>query len=66
MLLGAFTTFIVVVLLETSGGILAVTTGDTAAGHLISFVWVAVMAILGALVALVIWRIAYRPEQQRA
>jgi hypothetical protein len=60
MLLGAFTTFVIVLLLERSGGMLAVTTGDSAGGDLISFVWVAVMAVLGAIVALVIWRVAYR------
>jgi hypothetical protein len=31
-----------------------------------SFVWAAVMALLGAIVALVIWRIAYRPVEGRA
>jgi len=61
MLLGAFTTFVVVLLLERSGGILAVATGVSDGGDLISFVWVVVMAVLGAIVALVIWRIAYRP-----
>ena len=66
MLLGAFTTFVIVLLLEISGGIFAVATGDTTGGHLISFVWAAVMAVLGAIVALVIWRIAYRPVGQRA
>lgn len=66
MLLGALTTFVIVLLLEMSGGILAVTTGNSDAGHLISFVWVAVMAVLGALVALVIWRIAYRRAEDRA
>ena len=64
MLLGAFTTFVIVLLLEISGGILAVATGDTSGGHLISFVWIAMMAVLGAIVALVIWRIAYRPVGQ--
>lgn len=63
MLLGALTTFVIVLLLEMSGGILAVATGESGGGHLISFVWVAVMAVLGALVALVIWRIAYRPAR---
>jgi hypothetical protein len=62
MLLGAFTTFVIVLLLERSGGILAVATGDTEAGQLISFIWIGVMAVLGAIVALVIWRIAYRPS----
>jgi len=61
MLLGAFTTLVVVLLLEMSGGILAVTTGNTAAGHLMPLVWAGAMALLGAIVALVIWRIAYRP-----
>jgi hypothetical protein len=65
MLLGAFTTFIIVVLLETSGGVLAVTTGDSATGHLMSLVWTCVMALLGAIVALVIWRIAYRSAEGR-
>jgi hypothetical protein len=64
MLLGAFTTFVIVLLLERSGGILAVATGNSDGGDLISFVWVAVMAVLGATVALVIWRIAYRPNSQ--
>ena len=64
MLLGAFTTFVIVVLLERSGGILAVATGDSDSGNLISFVWAGVMAVLGAIVALVIWRIAYRPFDQ--
>lgn len=64
MLLGAFTTFVIVLLLERSGGILAVATG--ASGDLISFVWIAMMAVLGAVVALVIWRIAYRPADERA
>jgi hypothetical protein len=62
MLLGAFTTFVIVLALEISGGVFAVATGDD--GHLISFVWIAVMAVLGAIVALVIWRIAYRPAGQ--
>lgn len=66
MLLGALTTFVIVLLLEMSGGILAVTTGNSDAGHLISLVWIAVMALLGALVALVIWRIAYRPVENPA
>jgi hypothetical protein len=66
MLLGALTTFVIVLLLEMSGGILAVTTGNSDAGHLVSLVWVAVMALLGAIVALVIWRIAYRPAANRA
>jgi hypothetical protein len=65
MLLGAFTTFVIVLLLEISGGIFAVATGN-GDGGLISFVWVAVMAVLGAIVALVIWRIAYRPAEGRA
>lgn len=64
MLLGAFTTFVIVLLLERSGGILAVATGDNEGGDLISFAWVAVMAVLGAIVALVIWRIAYRPAER--
>jgi hypothetical protein len=66
MLLGALTTLVIVLLLEMSGGILAVTTGNSDAGNLVSFVWVAVMAVLGAIVALVIWRIAYRPAEDRA
>jgi hypothetical protein len=66
MLLGALTTFVIVLLLEMSGGIFAVATGDSDAGHLISLVWVAVMAVLGAIVALVIWRIAYLPAEQQA
>jgi hypothetical protein len=66
MLLGAFTTFVIVLLLEMSGGIFAVATGNSDGGDLISFVWVAVMALLGAVVALVIWRIAYRPAEDRA
>jgi hypothetical protein len=66
MLLGALTTFVIVLLLEMSGGILAVTTGNSDAGHLISLIWVAVMALLGAIVALVIWRIAYRPPEDCA
>ena len=66
MLLGALTTFVIVLVLEMSGGILAVTTGNSDAGHLISLLWVAVMALLGAIVALVIWRIAYRPVEDRA
>lgn len=66
MLLGAFTTFVIVLLLERSGGILAVATGHTQAGQLISFIWIGVMAVLGAIVALVIWRIAYRPPEGRA
>jgi hypothetical protein len=66
MLLGALTTFVIVLLLEMSGGILAVTTGNSDAGHLVSLVWVSVMALLGAIVALVIWRIAYRPVEDRA
>jgi hypothetical protein len=66
MLLGALTTFVIVLLLEMSGGILAVTTGSSDAGHLVSLVWVSVMALLGAIVALVIWRIAYRPVEDRA
>jgi hypothetical protein len=65
MLLGALTTFVIVLVLEMSGGIFAVATGDSEAGHLISLVWVAVMAVLGAIVALVIWRIAYRPADDR-
>jgi hypothetical protein len=66
MLLGALTTFVIVVLLEVSGGIFAVATGDSDSGHLTSLVWAGVMALLGAIVALVIWRIAYRPVGQRA
>ena len=66
MLLGAFTTLVIVLLLEMSGGILAVTTGNNDAGHLMPLVWAGVMALLGALVALVIWRIAYRPTEDRA
>ena len=66
MLLGALTTFVIVLLLEMSGGILAVTTGNSDAGHLISLVWVGVMALLGAIVALVIWRIAYRQVESPA
>ena len=66
MLLGAFTTLVIVLLLEMSGGILAVTTGNDDAGHLMPLVWAAVMALLGAIVALVIWRIAYRPAEDRA
>ena len=62
MLLGAFDDFVIVFLLEMSGGILAVTTGNSDAGHLMPLVWAGVMALLGALVALVIWRIAYRPS----
>jgi hypothetical protein len=65
MLLGAFTTFVIVLMLEMSGGILSVATGESEGGHLISFVWVAVMAALGAVVALMIWRIAYRPAEVR-
>ncbi|HKP23075.1 MAG TPA: hypothetical protein VJV39_04385 [Dongiaceae bacterium] len=64
MLLGGFTTFVIVLLLERSGGILAVATGDNSGEDFISFVWVAVMAVLGAIVALVIWRIAYRPAER--
>ena len=66
MLLGGFTTFVIVLLLERSGGVLAVATGDNSGGDFISFVWVAVMAVLGAIVALVIWKIAYRPAEDRA
>jgi hypothetical protein len=66
ILLGAFTTFVIVLLLEGSGGILAVATGNTDNGDLISFVWVAAMALLGAVVAAVIWRIAYRRADQPA
>ena len=58
MLLGALTTFVIVFLLEMFG---AVTTGNTDAGNLMPLVWAGVMALLGAIVALVIWRIAYRP-----
>jgi hypothetical protein len=64
MLLGAFTTFVIVLLLERSGGILAVATGDNSGENLISFVWIGVMAVLGAIVALVIWRIAYRTVER--
>ena len=63
MLLGAFTTFVIVLLLETSGSILAVATGVSDDSGLVSFVWAAVMAVLGAIVALVIWRVAYRPAR---
>ena len=63
MLLGALTTFVIVLLLEMSGGVFAVATGDSEAGHLQSLVWAGVMALLGAIVALVIWRIAYRPAE---
>ena len=66
MLLGALTTFIIVFLLEMFGGILAVTTGNSDAGNLMPLVWAGVMALLGAIVALVIWRIAYRPTEYRA
>ena len=66
MLLGGFTTFVIVLLLERSGGVLAVATGDNSGGDFISFVWVAVMAVLGAIVALAIWKIAYRPAEDRA
>ena len=64
MLLGAFTTSVIVLLLERSGGFLAVATGDNSGEHLISFVWIGVMAVLGAIVALVIWRIAYRTAER--
>jgi len=64
MLLGAFTTFVIVLLLERSGGILAVATGDNSGQHLISFVWIGVMSVLGAIVALVIWRVAYQPAER--
>jgi hypothetical protein len=40
-----------------------VTTGNSDAGHLMPLVWSGVMALLGAIVALVIWRIAYRPAR---
>jgi hypothetical protein len=63
MLLGAFTTFVIVLVLEMSGGIFAVATGDSDGGGLVSFVWAGVMAVLGAIVALVIWKIAYRPAR---
>jgi hypothetical protein len=66
MLLGAFITFVIVLLLERSGSILAVATGDSSGGDLISFVWIAVMAVLGAIVALVVWQIAYRRVEQPA
>lgn len=66
MLLGALTTFVIVFLLEMFGGILAVTTGNTDAGNLMPLVWAGVMALLGAIVALVIWRIAYQPTEYRA
>jgi len=66
MLLGGFTTFVIVLLLERSGGVLAVDNGDNSGGDFISFVWVAVMAVLGAIVALAIWKIAYRPAEDRA
>ena len=66
MLLGAFTTFVIVVMLEATGGIFAVATGNSDGGDLTSFVWAGVMALLGAVVALVIWRIAYRPAEDRA
>ena len=66
MLLGALTTFVIVFLLEMFGGILAVTTGNSEAGNLMPLVWAGVMALLGAIVALVIWRIAYRPTEYRA
>lgn len=66
MLLGALTTLVIVLLLKMSGGILAVTTGNNAAGHLMPLVWAGVMALLGAIVALVIWRIAYRAVDQPA
>ena len=66
MLLGALTTFVIVFLLEMFGGILAVTTGNSDAGNLMPLVWAGVMALLGAIVALVIWRIAYRPTEYRA
>ena len=66
MLLGALTTFVIVFLLEISGGIFAVATGDSDGGHLASLVWAGLMALLGAIVALVIWRVAYRPVGQRA
>jgi len=66
MLLGAFITFVIVLLLERSGSILAVATGDSSGGDLISFVWIAVMAVLGAMVALVVWQIAYRRVEQPA
>jgi hypothetical protein len=66
MLLGALTTFVIVFLLEMFGGVLAVTTGNSDAGNLMPLVWAGVMALLGAIVALVIWRIAYRPTEGRA
>jgi len=53
MLLGALTTFVIVFLLEMFGGILAVTTGNSDAGNLMPLVWAGVMALLGAIVALV-------------
>lgn len=66
MLLGALTTLVIVLLLEMSGGILAVTTGNNDAGRLMPLAWAGVMALLGAIVALVIWRIAYRPAEDIA
>jgi hypothetical protein len=65
MLLGAATTYVIVFLLEISGGIFAVATGDSDGGHLTSLVWAGLMALLGAIVALVIWRVAYRQSQSR-
>ena len=65
MLLGAATTYVIVFLLEISGGIFAVATGDNDGGHLASLVWAGLMALLGAIVALVIWRVAYRQSESR-
>ena len=65
MLLGAATTYVIVFLLEISGGIFAVATGDSDGGHLTSLVWAGLMALLGAIVALVIWRVAYRQSEGR-
>jgi hypothetical protein len=63
-LLGAGTTFVVVLLLQVSDGMFAPTAGGS--GILMLFARAGFMALLGAIVALVIWRIAYRPADNRA
>lgn len=63
-LFGAGTTFVVVLLLQASDGMFAPT--ESNGGNPMFVARAGVMALLGAIVALVIWRTAYRPAEDCA